>query len=155
MKLLRRMMFLLRRERFDHELAEEMRLHVDLRAERLRERGVDRPEAERAARSAFGNATLLREASREAWTWRALEETTQDLRYALRTIRKNHGFAAAVVVCLAVQDWRTQANMSLSWIGRSGNSARTRSRGWPLSAIGPEVFDEPRKGWPGGQPRTR
>ncbi len=39
-KLWRRLAHLLRRRRFDHELAEEMRLHVDLRAERLQRQGL-------------------------------------------------------------------------------------------------------------------
>jgi hypothetical protein len=69
MKLLRRMIFLLRGERFDRELAEEMRLYVDLRAERLRERAVASPEAERVARRAFGNANAA-----ESWSliWQGL-----------------------------------------------------------------------------------
>jgi hypothetical protein len=51
-------MFLLRRERFDRGLAEEMRLRVDLGAERFRARGVNRPETERAA---LIGATAVRE----------------------------------------------------------------------------------------------
>ena len=53
----RRLKFLLKRKRFDEDLAEEMRLHLDLRA--LDEGG------ETAARLRFGNQTLLRETSRE------------------------------------------------------------------------------------------
>lgn len=113
MKCWRKLMFWFHRERFDRELAEEMRLHVDLRAERLRGQGVDGPEAQSAARRSFGDATILRESSREVRTWRAVEEITQDLRYAFRTLREYFGFAAAVVVCLAAGIGTTTAFYSV------------------------------------------
>src|SRR5438445_12511400 len=49
-KLWRRLAHLLRRRRFDHELAEEMRFHVELRAERLQRQGLAPREAEFEAR---------------------------------------------------------------------------------------------------------
>ncbi|HSM77695.1 MAG TPA: permease prefix domain 1-containing protein, partial [Bryobacteraceae bacterium] len=55
-----------RHARFDEDLAEEMRLHLDLRAaDRLAE-GMPAREAHAAARKQFGNPAVLRETSREA-----------------------------------------------------------------------------------------
>ena len=57
-ELWRRLLWLLRRDRFDRELEEEMRFHLDMAAA---EKG------KRAARRQFGNVTQLQEESREAW----------------------------------------------------------------------------------------
>ena len=72
----RKFLFLLRRDRFENDLADEMRLHLDLRAERLHNQGASNPAA--AARRAFGNATHLAETSRQTWTWRWIEEAVRD-----------------------------------------------------------------------------
>ena len=90
----RRAKFLLRRPQFERELEEEMRLHVELRSERL-------GDAE-AARRRFGNTTLLREDSREQWSFARAEILAKDLRYALRSLRKRPGFAVAVIGTLAL-----------------------------------------------------
>ena len=62
----RRLSVLFRRERFDRELDEEMRFHLEVQAEENQERGMDAEEACHAARRQFGNATLLKEVSRES-----------------------------------------------------------------------------------------
>ena len=58
-----------RRERFDRELEEEMRLHRDLRARELREDGVESEDARYAAQRRFGNSLRLREEIHQAWGW--------------------------------------------------------------------------------------
>src|SRR5580698_2879235 len=90
----RRFEFLFRRKRFEEDLAEEMRLHLDLRA--LDEGG------ETAARLRFGNESLLREVSRETWSWNFLETLWQDIRYAFRDLNASRGFAAVAVLSLAL-----------------------------------------------------
>jgi predicted permease len=84
------------------DLSEEMRLHIEERAEQLMGEGMSPEEAAREARKAFGNRTLLEERSREVWQWPALESLWADVRFALRQLRHSPGFAFAAVVTLAL-----------------------------------------------------
>ena len=90
-----------RRKLFD-ALSEEMRLHIEERAEQLMGEGMSPEEAAREARKAFGNQTLLEERSREVWQWSTLESLWSDVRFALRQLRHSSGFAFAAIVTLAL-----------------------------------------------------
>jgi hypothetical protein len=82
-RLWNRLRFLFKRSQFDRDLEEEMRFHLDMKAEQNREAGMDAEEARYAAQRQFGNATRLKEMSREAWAWRAIEEFGRDAQFAL------------------------------------------------------------------------
>jgi hypothetical protein len=101
-ELWRQLRFRLMGQRFDADLAEEMRLHLDLRAQDKRADRISAADAESAAQRQFGNATLLRETSREAWGWTSLDTWLQDLRYTARTLAASPGFTATVVLSLAL-----------------------------------------------------
>ena len=90
------------RDLFDRDLEEEMQAHLEAQAQEHRANGMPDGEARRAARRQFGNPTALKETSREAWGWRALDELVRDFRLALRTLRRGPGFAAVAVITLAL-----------------------------------------------------
>src|SRR5262244_4347406 len=79
-QLWRRLLFYLRRDRFDRELEEEMRFHLEMKVEENLDAGVSPEEARYAARRQFGNQTLIQEVSRDMWSFRYLETIAQDLR---------------------------------------------------------------------------
>src|SRR5262247_4491955 len=91
-QLWRRLLFYAWRDQFDRELEEEMRFHLEMKAQENAEAGMEPEEARYAARRQFGNQTLLWEVSRDMWSYRILETLAQDLRYAFRMFRKRLWF---------------------------------------------------------------
>lgn len=91
-----------RRRKRDEELDEEVRAHL-LLAEADRIARGESPEAAAAhARREFGNDVLVRELTRETWGGMWLERLGQDVRYGLRMLVRNPGFAVLAVLCLTL-----------------------------------------------------
>src|SRR5580658_4174918 len=89
-------------KRMDDELDEEMRLHIQNRADDLERSGLSRGEAERRARIEFGGVERFKEEVREtAWVTH-LDSLFRDFRYALRSLRKDRRFVGTAVFALAL-----------------------------------------------------
>jgi predicted permease len=101
-ELARRLLMLFRRRQFDADLAEEMRLHREWREQEEIERGLSAREAYYAAQRRFGNELVLREESHDMWGWNWLETLLQDIRYGLRILGANPGFALVAVASLTL-----------------------------------------------------
>jgi len=91
-----------RRRRFEDDMSEELRFHVDAYAEDLVARGFSRAEAQRRARVELGGAEALKEELRAARGQRLLDELQQDMRYALRRLRRSRGGLVVAVLAIGV-----------------------------------------------------
>ncbi len=94
--------FLFRRPRVEREMEEEFRAHLEIRAEELERQGLSHAEAERQARIEFGSYQRYTEECREVLGTRLLQELIADIRYGLRQLRRNPGFAVVAVLTMAI-----------------------------------------------------
>ncbi|HLJ40160.1 MAG TPA: permease prefix domain 1-containing protein, partial [Candidatus Acidoferrales bacterium] len=88
------------RRRRQEELGEEIESHLRMAAREREERGENPRHAEQSARREFGNASVVREVTRDQQGWRWLESLFQDVRYGARTLRRSAGFTAVAVLTL-------------------------------------------------------
>jgi putative ABC transport system permease protein len=100
---LRRLLFFFQRNQFDRDLADELRFHEEMKAHALADaHGMSGDEARSAARRRIGNPLRLREQSREPWSFATVEAFAQDVRHALRLMRRDPAFTATALATLAL-----------------------------------------------------
>jgi predicted permease len=97
-----RVRYYLFRSRYDREMEEEMRFHVESRAAEHAHAGLSEGDARDAAVRRFGNRTSLQESRRSAVGFPTLDTLGQDVRHVGRAIRHSPGFSAMVVITLAL-----------------------------------------------------
>jgi predicted permease len=102
-----------RRTPDERDLRDEIAFHLSEETRARIEAGDDADEAAVAARRAFGNATLVREQTREAWGVRVIETTWQDIRYGARLLLRYRLFAAFSIIALALGIGGTTAIFTL------------------------------------------
>jgi predicted permease len=97
-----RLRALFRRTAMERELAEELQFHYERTMAKFLGLGMTREEAARRARLAMNGIERVKEECRESRGVSLVETSLQDLRYALRQLRRNPGFAAVVIASLAL-----------------------------------------------------
>ena len=102
MSLINRFTALFRGHRLDQDLQEELRAHMEMRAEDNMAEGMTAQEARLNARRKLGNPAVVTESMREQDTWQWLETMWQDVRYGLRQMRKNPAFSVMAVLIVTI-----------------------------------------------------
>jgi putative ABC transport system permease protein len=97
-----RILALFRRRALDRDLDEELRSHLEMAAEENRKRGMSHEEARRRAMRDFGGVTQVRETVRMREGVPFVENLRRDVAYALRQMGRAPGFAAVVIITLAL-----------------------------------------------------
>ena len=100
-----------RRAEYDRALEDEMRFHLELDSTQQSREGSS--DAHAAARRRFGNATYLREETRQAAGLGGLDAIRGDAKYLLRSLRRSPGFAIVAILTLALGIGTTTAVLSV------------------------------------------
>jgi len=99
---LKRVRTIFRRRTMERELDAELQFHLDMQTAEYVRQGLGPEIARRHARRLFGGIDGIKDHVRDAWLTRLLETFTQDVRYGVRGLRKQPGYALAVAVTMTL-----------------------------------------------------
>src|SRR2546421_10516058 len=99
---MRKLLELVRRRQSLEALPDEIRAHLEEKADALVASGMPRADAMREARRAFGHVGRIEEAGRDVWRMPAFDEAIADLAFGFRFLRRSPTFTAVAVLSLAI-----------------------------------------------------
>jgi len=100
--LVARLRAIARRDAIAGEIHDELRFHVDSRVEQYEREGLTRDEARRKARARIGNVALHQDRGYDVRGGGVMETIWQDMRYSLRLLARQRGFALVAILTLAL-----------------------------------------------------
>ena len=100
--LLHRLLGIFQRGKRDHELDDEIKSHLEMQVDDNVRRGMSLEEARYAARRSFGGVDQIKELYRDRRSVPVIETTLQDLRFAIRVLRRSPVYTTVVVLTLAI-----------------------------------------------------
>jgi putative ABC transport system permease protein len=93
---------LFRRKQVEDELDDELHFHLEQEIEKHLARGLSRTEAQREARRALGDIERLKARCKDVWIVTFLDMVVRDVKYGIRCLRKDSGFALGVFLLLSL-----------------------------------------------------